>query len=180
MVMKPNIENYKFIRHIFIRSCDNMLHLLQKGKDFIKEKSLSEQEILDAKLAEDMYNFKKQVQIFSDNALGAIYRGASLEKPKMADDENYFDELVIRIEKTKELILNIDIEKLENIKNFEELKIKLPWMPSGTYFDAETYFGHFVVQNTLFHLVTAYNILRHKGVQIGKQDFLGPIEMKTE
>lgn len=175
--MKPNIENYKFIHHVFVRSCDNMLHLLQKAKDFAKEKSLSDQEILETKLAPDMFDLKKQIQIFSDNVLGGVYRGAGLEKPKMPDIENSLVDLVARIEKTKELILAVNIE---SVKNVEDVKVTFPWMAQGSYFDAETYFGHYVIQNALFHFVTAYDILRYKGVQIGKQDFLGPLNMNNQ
>ncbi len=170
-------ENYKFIYHVFLRSCDTALHLLQKAKDFAKEKSMSDEQILEAKLAPDMYNFKKQIQIFSDNVAGAIARGAGLEKPSMPDTETNLSELIERLEKNILFVKNIDLEKVVNV---EDKKIKLPWMPEGMYFEAREYFGNFVLQNTLFHLTTAYDILRNLGAQIGKQDFLGPIEMKKE
>lgn len=175
--MKANIkENYKFIHHSFVRACDTALHLLQKGADFAHEKG-NQQELLDARLAPDMFDFKKQIQIFSDNVAGGIARGAGMQKPSMPDTETNFAELIARVEKTKEFILSVNPETVEGT---ESLKIKLPWMPEGMYFDAETYFGDFVIQNTMFHLVTAYDILRHNGVQIGKQDFTGSMEMKQE
>lgn len=181
-------ENYKFIHHSFVRACDTALHLLQKGVDFTKdqptpeatagtEKISAEQELLSARLYPDMFDFKKQIQVFSDNVAGGIARGGGLPKPSMPDTETTFAELIARVEKTKDFILSINPDTVEGIEN---LKIKLPWMPEGMYFDATTYFGDFVMQNTMFHLVTAYDILRHKGVQIGKQDFTGHIEMKKE
>ena len=176
--MKTNVtENYKFIYHVFLRACDTAIHLLQKGKDFAKEKSMQDTDILNAKLAPDMFDFKKQIQTFSDNVAGAIARGAGQEKPSMPDIENTLEELVGRVEKTIAFVKSIDLEKVSGVG---ERKIKLPWMPQGTYFEAADYFGNFVLQNTMFHLVTAYDILRNLGVQIGKQDFIGPIEMKKE
>lgn len=170
-------ENYKFIHHVLIRACDTAIHLLQKAKDFEKEKSLQESEILDARLAADMFDFKKQIQVFSDNVAGAVARGVGLEKPSMPDTEKTLEELVARVEKTKEFIKSIDPEKVGDLGL---RKIKLPWMQEGMYFDAETYFGSFVLQNSMFHLVTAYDILRHMGVQIGKQDFIGTMDFKKE
>ena len=79
--------------------------------------------------------------------------------------------------KTKEFIKTINPDTVEGT---DDVKIKLPWMPAGAYFDSQTYFGNFVMQNAMFHLITAYGILRNKGIQIGKQDFMGPLDMKQE
>ena len=68
----------------------------------------------------------------------------------------------------------------ETVEGIEDIKIKLPWMPEGMYFDADTYIGNFVLQNAFFHLVTAYGILRMKGIHLGKQDFMGTLDMKKE
>jgi hypothetical protein len=175
---KINIsETYKFIHHTLLRSCDTALHLLQKGADFAKEKNMDEIDLLGEKLAPDMFDLKKQFQIFSDNVLGGIARGVGLPKPSMPDTETSFAQLIERLQKTKEFIASIQLEKVEGIEN---LKIKLPWMPAGMFMDAETYFGHYVLQNCLFHLVTAYGILRHKGVQIGKQDYMGQLNFQNE
>lgn len=175
--MKINTEHYKLIHHVFLRACDTMLHLLQKAQDFAKEKNLTEAEVLAGKLALDMFDFKKQVQVFSDNAAGAVARGAGLEKPSMPDTEKSFDELVARLQKTREFILSVDPEK---IPDPESLKIKLGWMPAGKYFTAHAYLGDFVLQNTLFHLTIAYAILRNMGANIGKSDFVGNLEMLSE
>lgn len=167
-------EAYKFIHHVSLRGLDTAGHLLQKGMDFTHDQN-NESELLEAKLAPDMFNFTRQIQIFTDNVAGAIARGAGLAKPSMPDTEKTFRELIDRVNKTKEFVKTIDPEKVEGTDN---VQIKLPWMPEGMYFDGQTYFGNFVLQNMMFHLTTAYDILRHKGVQIGKGDFTGQLEMK--
>lgn len=176
--MKPNLnETYKYIQHTFIRACDTALHLLQKGADFAKEKNMSDAELLESRLASDMFDLKKQFQIFSDNVAGGLARASGMQKPSMPDTETTIAELIARVEKTKEFAKSIDAEKVSGIEN---LKIKLPWMPEGMYFEGGEYLTKYTVQNTMFHLVTAYDILRHKGLQIGKQDFMGTLEMKKE
>jgi hypothetical protein len=175
--MKTNPkENYKFIHHAFVRELDTMLHLLQKAIDFSKEKNMEEGVILASKLAPDMFDFRKQIQVFTDNVAGGVARGAGLSKPSMPDTENTLEELIARTQKTKDFILSVDPEKVEGVEN---VQVKLPWMPDGMFFDAHTYLGDFVMQNATFHFVVAYCILRNLGVQIGKQDYMGPLEMKN-
>ncbi len=170
-------ENYKFIHHALLRACDTATHLLQKGADFAKEKNITEEELLAERLAPDMFDLKKQFQIFADNVAGGIARAAQVEKPVFSDTEKTFSDLIERIKKTREFVLTIDPEKIADPAG---MKIKLSWMPEGMYFDAHSYMGDYVIQNTFFHLVTAYGILRHKGANIGKQDYMGMIEMKKE
>lgn len=167
-------EEYKFVYHALLRACDSCLHLLQKGADFAKEKG-SEEEVLNARLAPDMFPYIRQVQIFSDNVAGGVARVYGVEKPSMPDTEKNFSELIERINKTKEFVKSIDPETVEGI---DTRKVSLGWMPEGMYFDAKEYLQGFVLQNSFFHLVTSYDILRNLGVQIGKTDFIGNLEMK--
>lgn len=170
-------ENYKFIYHVLLRACDTALHLLQKGADFAKDKGISEEELLEEKLAPDMFNLKKQFQIFADNVAGGIARSAQIEKPSFPDTEKTFGELIDRLKKTREFVLSIDPDKIADPAG---IKIKLGWMGEGMYFDAHSYISDYIIQNTFFHLITAYDILRHKGANIGKQDYMGTIEFKKE
>jgi hypothetical protein len=149
----------------------------KKPKILPKKKNLTEEQVLAGKLASDMFDFKKQVQVFTDNAAGAVARGAAMEKPSMPDTETSFVELIARVEKTREFILSIDPEKISDPAN---LQIKLGWMPTGKYFSAHTYLGDFVLQNALFHLTIAYAILRNMGANVGKMDYVGNVEMKGE
>jgi len=169
-------QEFKFIHHAFVRACDTALHLLQKGADFAHEKG-NEQELLNAKLADDMFTFTRQIQVFTDNVAGIVARVGGLEKISLPDTETTFTELIARVQKTKDFIKNINPNEVEGI---EERKIKLPWMQPGAYFEARDYLEKFAMQNVFFHLITAYGILRQNGVQIGKFDFIGSIDFKNE
>ncbi len=169
-------EQYKLIHHIFLRGLDSAAHVLQKGADFAKEKG-TEAELLDARLFPDMFDFKKQIQVFTDNVAGGMARPAGLTKPSMPDTETTFAELIERVKKTKDFVNSINPDAVEGIEN---VKIKLGWLPEGVHFTPETYLGNYVIQNTLFHLVTAYDILRHKGVSLKKPDFTGPLDMQQD
>lgn len=172
-----NKEVFTYLHHAFKREVDTMLHLLQKAIDYSREKGVDEKDVLDARLAPDMFPFVKQVQVFTDNVAGAIARLSGNAKPSLPDTETSFAELVARTEKVKEFINSVDPEKVEGLN---ELKIKLPWMPGNTYFEGGTYLQNYTMQNATFHLVIAYGILRHIGVHIGKTDYMGNIEMKSE
>jgi hypothetical protein len=162
---------------VFIRTLGNLRAILEKGAAFAEESGLSEENLLNAKLADDMYPLIKQVQIATDNAKGAAARLSGKENPKYEDNEKTLDELYARIDKTVEFLKSF---KEEDFAGAEKREISLPWMPEGTYFEASAYFQHFIIANYYFHYTTAYDILRSLGVQIGKTDFIGDIEMKKK
>lgn len=172
-------ENYVMFYNLANRGLNTLAHLLSKAKDFGVEKKISEESLLDAKLAPDMFNFKKQIQIFTDGVLGGVYRLAGLEKPTLADNEASIDDLLKRIETVREFLQKVDPKTIASA-DIESRKIILPWMERANlgYFEGKTFLEDYLPMNNIFHLVTAYNILRNLGVNIGKMDFLGMIEMK--
>jgi hypothetical protein len=172
-------ENYTMFYNLANRGLNTLAHLLSKSKDFIVEKNMTEESLLDAKLAPDMFNFKKQIQIYTDGVLGGVYRLAGLEKPTLVDNETTIDELLKRIETVREFLQKVDPKTIASA-DIESRKIILPWMERANlgYFEGKTYLESYLPMNNLFHLVTAYNILRNQGMQIGKMDFMGMIEMK--
>jgi hypothetical protein len=169
-------EKYTLFMHLAIRGCDTLLNLLNKAETFTKENNLEESEILNAKIAPDMFDFKRQVQVYTDMVLGGAYRLVQLEKPSLPDTEQTFVELVARVQNVKDLLGKIDIESANNI---HDIKIALPWM-GGMYFEGPEFLQNFAFMNSFFHLTTAYNILRMKGVVLSKPDFLGKLEMKRD
>jgi hypothetical protein len=168
-------DNYILFYNLANRGYNTLVHLLTKAEEYAVENGISEEEMLAFKLAPDMFDFKRQVQIFVDGTVGGVYRLAGLEKPKMADEETTFAELKARVETGRSYLTQVDPTKVEGI---EDRKISLPWMPEGTYFEGKTFLQDFLFLNNMFHLATAYDILRMKGVKIGKPDFIGNIEMK--
>lgn len=168
-------ENYKLFQTLSLRGCDTLLTLLNKAEAHIKENNLTESDLLEAKLYEDMFNFTRQVQIYTDAAVGGVYRVAALEKPSMPDVEKTIAELVARVNTAKEMLAKVDVEAV----NLDpKTQIKLGWMPPNSYFEAQEYLTNFLFMNSIFHLTTAYDILRNKGVKLGKMDFLGKVDMK--
>lgn len=160
---------YTYIQSVILNSLKSLIGILEKGKAYAAEKGISESELINAKLADDMFPFAKQVQIASDNAKGGMAKLAGLVAPVMEDNEASFDELIARLQKT---IDYVNTFTAESFVNAETAQITFPWMP-GKYMSSSDYIHTFLINNFFFHVVTAYDILRHKGVQLGKTDYIG-------
>ena len=168
-------ENYKLFQTLSLRGCDTLLTLLNKAETHIKENNMSEADLLNAKLADDMFDFTRQVQIFTDATVGGVYRVAGLEKPSMPDTEKTISELVARVNSAKEMLQKVNADTVDLD---EKRQIALKWMPAGAYYESKEYLENFLFMNSMFHLTVAYAILRNKRVKLGKMDFLGKTEMK--
>ena len=167
-------NQYTLVHTILKNGLNTTLVVLEKGKAFAAEKAMPETDLLTAALAPDMLNFTKQIQIISDNAKAAVSRFAGVEAPKMEDTEATFDQLIERIKKTQEYVNTFS---LESFANAEAVKVSFPWMPAK-YFEMQNYIEAFVTQNFHFHISIAYAILRNKGVNLGKQDFISGLVPK--
>jgi len=122
------------------------------------------------RLAPDMFPLVRQIQIMTDGAKGCASRLAGQEPPKWTDDEKSFADLHARIAKT---IAHLQTFKPEQFEGAEKRAIEMKF-PNATFnFTGKDYFLNFVIPNFYFHYTTAYAILRHNGVPIGKGDFLG-------
>jgi hypothetical protein len=127
--------------------------------------------LLSARLFPDMYPLTRQVQIATDMSKGAAARLAGLEIPKYEDNEKTFDELQSRLAKT---IAFIDTVKPSQMNGSESREIIITIRNVDLKFNGQDYLLKWVNPNVYFHVTTAYNILRHNGVELGKSDFLGP------
>ena len=168
---------YEFTIPVFVRSLINMKAFLEKAKAFSVEKGISEADLLQARLAPDMFPLVKQVQIAGDNAKGAAGRLTGVEIPKMDDTEATIDELCARIDKT---LAYLNTFTPEQFSDAASKKIHLPWMPEGKNYEAPDYLRYFVLANFYFHITTAYDILRNQGMTIGKTDFIGDLAMVND
>ncbi|PIP93783.1 MAG: hypothetical protein COW00_07820 [Bdellovibrio sp. CG12_big_fil_rev_8_21_14_0_65_39_13] len=155
----------------YIRNLKAMKTILAKAKAHADTNKFEVNRFMDMKLAPDMFNFTKQIQIATDNAKGAVARLAAVEAPVFADTESTWEEITSRLDQT---IAFISKFKAEDFKNWSEQKITFPWYP-GKAINGKDYLTGFAIPNFYFHLTTAYDLLRQNGVQIGKQDFLGEI-----
>jgi hypothetical protein len=153
---------------IFVASLRDMSAWLNKAA---AEKS--EAELMQARLAPDMRPLPSQFQFASDTAKNAMARLAGVDALSMPDTETSFAELKDRCARTIDYVQSFDPAV---IAASEERAIALRF-PNGTGFDfnGRAYLTGFALPNFFFHVTTAYDILRHKGLPIGKRDFMGPV-----
>jgi hypothetical protein len=144
--------------------------VLDKGMAFAEAKKIDPSVLLDSRLAPDMFALARQVQIATDQAKGCIARLAGVEMPKYPDDETTFDELKTRIAKT---IAFIESHPAAAIDGTEDKTITLTLRAGERHFTGQSYLLHWALPQVIFHVVTAYDILRHNGVDVGKRDFIG-------
>ncbi len=144
--------------------------VLDKGAAFAEAKKVDPSVLINDRLAPDMFPLSRQVQIATDMARGGVARLAGQEMPSMPDEEKTFDELKARIAKT---LAFIDGIKPAQIDGTEDRDITLKRASGDVTYKGQRYLLGFVIPNVTFHCATAYNILRHNGVDVGKRDYLG-------
>jgi uncharacterized protein len=154
---------------VFIHALKNLSAILDKGAAFAASRNIDPSVLVNSRLAPDMFPLSRQIQIVSDTVKGAGARLASVENPRYEDNEATFEELQARITKT---ITFLETLTRAQIDGTEEKQIKLQAGPTEYEFKGLQYLNHWVFPNLYFHAVTAYNILRHNGVELGKRDFL--------
>lgn len=173
---KTNNPLYPYIITIVLKQLGALERVLGKAATYSKEKNIPEIAILEWRMFHDMFNFKRQIQIATDDARRNLYLLAGKEHIKFDDKEKTFKELKNRIIKTKKLIQKL---KSTDFKGAELRHISLYWM-GDSYVRGKEFVNEFLIQNLSFHVVTAYNILRAHGVSIGKADYTGPLSMKKK
>jgi hypothetical protein len=163
---------YQMSVPLFLKTLGNLSAILDKGAAFAASKKIEPSVLLGYRLAPDMLNLTRQVQIASDHAKRASARLAGVEAPPYEDNEASFDDLKARIDKTIAFIKTI---KPEQIDGSETREIKLKMSGTEKTLSGQTYYLHNALPNFFFHVTTAYAILRHCGVEIGKGDFIGQL-----
>lgn len=165
-----SLSMYQSSIPVFIHMLGNLRNILQKGAAHATNKNFDPTVLVNSRLAPDMFALARQVQIATDMAKGCAARLAGVEPPKYEDNETSFDELVARIDKTISYLKEFSPAQIDNT---EAKEITLALRTRTLNFDGKTYLQHFVIPNMYFHITTTYNILRHNGVELGKQDFIG-------
>ncbi|OAP38156.1 hypothetical protein AU381_21420 [Sinorhizobium glycinis] len=164
---------YKLSIPAFKRGFSALGGLLDKAEAFAVESGTPLDELFNARLAPDMLPLSGQIQRASDTSKNAIARLTTLEVPRFPDDEKSFADLQARIVKTVAFLETVAAEDLDGSET-REVTLSFPTLK--VTFSGEDYLLKFVLPNFYFHLTTAYDILRHKGVPIGKADFIGSLE----
>ena len=154
------------------RALTNLIHVLEKGAAHAEAKKIEPSVLVTSRLFPDMFPLSKQVQIATDVAKIGTARLAQVEPPKYEDNEATFADLIERLRKT--------VKYLETLKpaQFDDgsRMVTFPTQGDSKTWPASRYLYTRVIPNVFFHCTTGYNILRHNGVEVGKGDFLGPLD----
>ena len=153
----------------YIRMLRNLTKLFDKAQAHAAAKKYEVDVLMSARLAPDMLPFSVQIQMCCDNAKGAVSRLSGKDMPKHDDNEKTIAELRERIAK---VLGYLEGFKASDFKGYETRKITLPWIKDKHMLGAD-YLTQMALPNFYFHVTTAYNILRHNGVDVGKTDFIG-------
>ncbi len=157
---------------VFVRMLRNLDGVLEKGAAHAVARKIEPAVLVNARLVPDMFPLAAQVRIAGDFAKGAVARLTGNEPPKYEDNEATFDDLKARIARTVTFIEGFRPEQFEGA---DTRTISLKMRGEDKAFDGLTYLANIVLPNFYFHLTTAYDILRHNGVELGKRDFVGPV-----
>jgi hypothetical protein len=153
-----------------INALNNLSHILDKAQAHIDAKKIDASALIQFRLYPDMLNFTRQIQIASDTAKGVVARLAGVEIPVYEDNEQSIADLKARIAKTVAFIQGF---KPEQIDGTEDKDIITKRGEKETHYKGMQFLLGHAIPNVYFHSTTAYAILRHNGVEVGKRDYLG-------
>lgn len=154
----------------------NMLGWLDKAAQSAKARDFDPDVLLALRLSPNMFSLSRQIQVTSDTAKNAVARLSGATPPTWEDNESTIDELRARIEKTIAYVESIPADAIDGSESRE---IVMPAGPDHTlHFDGEGFLRSFMLPNFYFHASMTYALLRHAGVDLGKMDFLGSLEIK--
>ncbi len=157
---------------VFVKSLGSLSAILDKAAAHAEARKIDPSVLLAARLYPDMFALTKQVQVACDFAKGSVARLAGQEPPKYDDTETTIDALKARIARTVTFVQGFAESQFEGSETREiSLKIRDQVLTYKGY----PYLAHIALPNFFFHAVTAYDILRHNGVELGKRDFMGRV-----
>jgi uncharacterized protein len=161
---------------VFERSFDALSAVLDKAAAFAAAKNIDPTVLLHARLAPDMFDLTRQVQVATDQARRGTARLAGVEPAVFDDNETTIDQLKARLAKTIAYLHTLDRKQIDASADRE---ITFPLGPTNKgHMKGADYLNHFVLPNFYFHVTAAYAILRHLGVDIGKRDFMGAVPLR--
>ncbi|MGA7950432.1 MAG: DUF1993 domain-containing protein [Thiobacillaceae bacterium] len=155
---------------VFVRMLNNLVAILEKAAAHCEEKKIDPAALVNCRLYPDMFAFAKQIQIAADAAKNGAAYLAGVESPKFDNTEQTFGELIERVKKTIEFVNGFAPESIDGT---EEKEINIPRGDTMLTYSGQAYLLNRVLPNFFFHITTAYDILRHNGVELGKRDYLG-------
>ncbi len=167
-----SLSMYQASVPVFTQALDALGNVLSKAEAHAAARKFDPAVLLAARLAPDMFPLSRQIAIACDFAKGATARLAGIEVPTWPDDEKTLPEFKARVAKTSDYVRGF---KPTQVDGSEEREISLKLRDATRTFKGQAYLLHFVLPNFFFHATTAYDILRHNGVELGKRDFMGQV-----
>jgi hypothetical protein len=168
--MTTTISMYQASVPTIVRALNNLAAVLEKAEQHAAAKKIDPAAFINARLYPDMLPLSKQVQIASDTSKGGTARLAQIDPPAFEDNETTFPQLIERLRKT---VAFLETLKPEQIDGSEGRTVSWQTRTATKSMQGQPYLLNHVLPNVFFHSTTAYDILRHNGVELGKQDFLG-------
>jgi hypothetical protein len=166
------VSMYQISVPVFVKTLGNLSAILDKAAVFAAEKKFEPQVLLAWRLAPDMLPMSRQVQVACDFAKGATSRLAGLDVPSWEDSEISLDDFKVRIGRTIDYCKGFQPAQIDGSET-RDIHVKVAGNP--VTYKGQPYLLHSVLPNFFFHATTAYDILRHCGVDIGKRDFIGQV-----
>jgi hypothetical protein len=156
-----------------LRGLASLERYVDAAEIFAKARKIDAAVLMQARLFPDMLSFAGQIQRASDSCKGGMGRLTGIEVPSWSDTEADFDELRSRISKTVDFLKSVPKERFDDSAG---RTIELKFRTASGVLDGVSYVATFMLPNFFFHVTTAHDILRHCGVEVGKRDYLGPLE----
>jgi hypothetical protein len=158
---------------VFIKTLTSLKSVLEKGAAHAQAKKIDDTVLLQSRLYPDMLPLTAQVQIAADMTRGCVDRLTGSEPDSWEDNEKTFADLIARLDRTIAYLESVNEKQLDGAET-RSVTRKLRGQPKT--FTGVNYLQQFVLPNLFFHATTTYAILRHSGVELGKLDFLGPLD----
>ena len=158
-----------------IKMLKNADHWMAAAISHAEKKKFDINNLMKFRLAPDQFAFDRQIQTASDNAKFIAGRLTGKDWPAHPDTETTFGQLRARI---TSVIGYLDTFSPDDFAGAEDRKVSLPWM-EGKWMRGDEYVSQFALANFYFHATTAYTILRHHGIELGKRDFIGGVPMRS-
>lgn len=164
------VSMYQISVPVFTRMLSNLIAILDKAAAHCEERKIDPAALINYRFYPDMFPFSRQIQIATDAAKNGSAYLAGAEPPKFDNSKQTFPELIARVQKTIEFVNSF---KPEQIDGSEEKEVSIKRGETTVTYKGQEYLLNRVLPNFFFHITTAYDILRHNGVELGKKDYLG-------
>ena len=168
-----SISMYDASVPVFARGLTSLKNVLAKGAASAAARKIDESVLLNARLAPDMFPLSRQVHVATDFARGTVARLTGVEPPKWDDNEKSFAELIARVDRAIEAVKSFSAAQVDGS---ETRSVTRPVRGEPKVFTGINYLLQYSQPNFYFHATTAYAILRHNGVDVGKGDFIGALD----